>query len=392
MYHTVGRPIPDWAWSFLTVPYKIFENHLQWLVKAGYQTVDLYDLQAHVSGQKILSNPSVVLTFDDGYLDNWGYVGPLLSKYGLKGTVFANPEFVDPRDIVRPTIEDVWAGKIQEEDVPVRGFMSWPELKRLSDSGILSIQSHAMSHTWYPSGCKIVDFHHPGDGIYWLDWNEYIEEKPFYLRNPVNSNVTFGTPIYEHEQSLAAYKFNPPAEEVSELTGYVEQNGGLHFFDQLDWKEQLFEVSREIRQTSGNLGTLESEQEQEARYWYELTESKTVLESRLGKSLHFLCWPGGGYNQKSQAMALEIYSAVTLGSFDKSPMRNRCGEDAGLIRRIGVPCIEKGLKVHYFNGNYFVYVLDEFRGKKLARRRRQVLKLCKLIRIKCTELFSIEGK
>lgn len=378
MYHTVGRPIPDWAWSFLTVPYKIFESHLQWLVKIGYQTVDLYDLHAHVSGVKQLPKRSVVLTFDDGYLDNWGYVAPLLSKYGLKGTVFVNPEFVDPRNIIRPTIKDVWSGKLQDEDIPVRGFMSWPELKILADSGPLSIQSHAMSHTWYPSGNKIIDFHHPGDGVYWLDWNKYPEEKPCYLKDIGNSNVAFGTPIYAHDKSLAVHKFIPPSNEVSKLTEYVEQKGGILFFDQPDWKEKLFKISREVRQTTEKQGEFESEQEQEFRYNYELTESKKILEERLGKPMDFLCWPGGGYNQQSQEMALKIYSAVTLSSADKNPARNRVGEDSRFIRRTGVPCIELKGSVIYPEGLYFVKFMEEYIGERWARKQRQILKIAEL--------------
>jgi len=380
MYHTVGRSIPEWQWSFLTVPHKTFENHLQWLVKKGYQTVDLYELNAHVSGEKQLPKRSIALTFDDGYLDNWGYVAPLLSKYGFKGTVFINPEFVDPRDITRPTIKDIWSGHMREDDVPVRGFMSWPELKILADFGPLSIQSHAMSHTWYPSGNKIVDFHHPDDGIYWLDWNEYPKEKPFYLKNLENSKVSFGTPIYEHEKSLAACQFTPPSEEIQQLIEYVGQKGGRHFFDQLGWKEKLFEVSHKVRQSSENLGAIESEQEQQARYHYELSESKIILEKRLEKSMDFLCWPGGSYNQKSQAMALDIYSAVTLGSVDKNPARNRVGEDARFIRRIGVPCIESKGSVTYPGGLYFVKYIDEYIGEQWARKHRQILKLAELFR------------
>lgn len=388
MYHTVGRSIPEWEWSFLTVPYKIFESHLQWLVKAGYKTVDLYELHAHVSGKMKLPRRSVVLTFDDGYLDNWGYVAPLLSKYGLKGTVFVNPEFVDPRDIIRPTIKDVWSGEIHENDVPVRGFMSWPELKLLADSGPLSIQSHAMSHTWYPTGNKIVDFHHPDDGIYWLDWNDHPEKKPFYLENLNKSNVAYGTPIYEHGKSLAVRRFFPSSKEVLKLADYVERNGKDEFFKQANWRKTLVAVAEGVRCHGVNQDVFETEQEQNERYLYELTESKKILEEQLETPMNFLCWPGGGYNKKSQEMALEIYSAVTLSSSDKSSVRNRAGEDESLIRRVGVPCLEEGGNVYYFNGNYFVLYLDEFMGSKLARWQRQILKLLKLVSVKCAVFFK----
>ena len=375
MYHSVGRPIPEWEWSFLTVPYKIFENHLQWLVKARYQTVDLYELYAHVSGEKQLPERSVVLTFDDGYLDNWGYVAPLLSKYGLKGTVFVNPEFVDPREITRPTLEDAWSGKIQEQDVPVRGFMSWPELKSLAEYGPLSVQSHAMSHTWYPSGNKIIDFHHPDDVVYWLDWNQYPDDKPFYLKKLKTSKVAWGTPIYEHGTSLAVRQFFPDAETTASLITFVERNGGKKLFSKLDWREKLFTVARKAEIESKKQGYFESEAEQKKRYLYELTESRKILEKQLGKPMDFLCWPGGGYNQCSLELALQIYSAVTMSSVDKSPVKNRVGEDARFIRRVGVPCFEKMNKAHYFSGRYLVYFLGEFRRKKLYRRFRQLLKI-----------------
>ena len=334
MYHSVGRTIPDWEWSFLTVPYKIFENHLKWLVKAGYKTVDLYELNAHVSGKKILLNRCVVLTFDDGYLDNWGYVAPLLSKYGLKGTVFVNPEFVDPRNIIRPTIKDVWSGMIREGDVPIHGFMSWPELKILSESGPLSIQSHGMSHTWYPSGSKIIDFHHPGDNMYWLDWNKYPKKKPFYLSNLNKSNVAFGTPIYKHGKALSITKFFPNHSLTKELISYVSKNGGLLFFDNKEWRRKLFSEANTPKNKQLNTGYFETEYDRDFRYRYELSESKRILEEKLGKTVDFFFWPGGGYNERSQSIALELYRAITLKSSDTSDNKNRIGDDHRLIRRI----------------------------------------------------------
>lgn len=387
MYHTVGRPIPEWEWSFLTVPYKIFESHLKWLVKAGYKTVDLYELHAHVSGKKQLPKRSVVLTFDDGYLDNWGYVAPLLSKYGLKGTVFINPEFVDPRDIIRPTIKDVWSGKLQEEDVPVRSFMSWPELKLLSDSGPLSIQSHGMSHTWYPSGSKIIDFHHPNDGIYWLDWNEYPEEKPLYLENLNKSKVAWGTPIYEHDKALAGSIFSPNHDLDKEIVSYVQKNGGNDFFANKNWRKELFcEVSK-LKEEQVDIGCFEIEYDRDERYRYELTESKMIIEEKIGKPIDFFFWPGGGYNDRSQAIALELYTAITLRSSDTSQNRNRPKDDHRLIRRIAPRGIHFKGAYRYFGGRHFVLCLIEYEDGKLFSILRKISKFYEVIRAYCSCIF-----
>ncbi len=379
MYHTVGRSIPDWNWSFLTVPYEIFTDHLKWLVKSGYKTVDLDELSAHVTGEKILPKRSVVLTFDDGYLDSWTHVAPLLSRYGLKGTVFVNPEFVDPRNITRPSLEDVWEGKCRESELEVRGFMSWPELRQLAEKGPLSIQSHAMSHTWYPTGDTIIDFHHPEDGYYWLDWNSQPRQKPFYLLDPQKTLVPLGAPVYEHGKSLAVTRFFPDPEEAGQLVGFVKERGGSDFFAKPDWRQQLFNKAKKVRESGNCRGRMETPEEQTERYLFELTEAKRILEKRLSITTDFLCWPGGGYNEKSREMALKIYRAVTLSSGDNTPVKNCPGDNAALIRRCGVPGIEYKGQIRYAGGRYFIRFLDEYRGVSFARFRRQVLKFLYLL-------------
>ena len=374
MYHTVGRTMPDWNWSFLTVPFKVFENQLKWLVKAGYTTIDLDELHAHVSGDQILAKPAVVLTFDDGYLDTWTHVAPLLSRYGLKATVFVNPDFVDPRDIVRPTLHDVWAGTCTERDLEVRGFMSWPELRQLTEQGPICVQSHAMTHTWYPVGDKIIDFHHPGDDYYWLDWNRYPERKPFYLLDPQKSAVAWGTPVYEHAKSLQSPRFFPDPREAEHLVALVEQLGGEKFFRQSDWRQILYDEVQEHRRNGADTGRRETEEECIERYRYELGEAKRIIEKQLGVVTDFLCWPGGGYDECAREMALTIYKGVTLASSDPSPVQNRPGDNAAFIRRFGVPIIEYRGGIRYPGGRYLVRFLDEYRHVPLARFRRRVLK------------------
>jgi peptidoglycan/xylan/chitin deacetylase (PgdA/CDA1 family) len=375
MYHTIGRLMSDWKWLSLTVPATIFEDHLKWLVRAGYRTADLEELRSHVAGQRSLPQRSVVLTFDDGYLDNWTYAAPLLRKYGCVGTVFVNPDFVDPRDIVRPSLEDVWDRRTSEENLEVRGFMSWPELRLLAANGPIRVESHAMTHTWYPVGPKIVDFHHPGDGYFWLDWNAFPEQKPFYLAQPRTTNVPLGTPIYEHQKSLSATRFFPNPREAQALTDFVQDEGGEVFFSQDRWLEKLMGKAQQIRDRGDNAGTYESEEDRIARYRFELAESRTTLEANLGRKPGFLCWPGGAYNETSRSIALELYTAVTLGSADSSPVRNRPQEDARFIKRIGSPEIQHRRGVIYPGGRYLVHALREYQGSWIARRSRQVLKV-----------------
>ncbi len=54
----------------------------------------------------------VLITFDDGYGDNWVYAYPLLKKHGLKALLFVATSRVLKSDTVRPNLEDYWKGKV----------------------------------------------------------------------------------------------------------------------------------------------------------------------------------------------------------------------------------------------------------------------------------------
>jgi hypothetical protein len=375
MYHSVGRVLPDWHWSILTVPWWTFEDHLKWLAASRYRPADLGQLYDHVSGTRTLDPMSVVLSFDDGYLDNWTYAFPLLKKYGFKGTVCVSPEFVDPRDIVRPTLEDARAGRVDEGELEVRGFMSWPEMKRAVEEGVLSIESHTMTHTWYPVGPEVVDFHRPGDGHFWLDWNADVESKPFYLREPLHSAVPWGVPVYRHAKALEATRFFPDPSEAERLGEFVAANGGAAFFEQTGWRKRLEAELSAARAGAGGGGRMETPRERRERVDYELLESKRLIEDRLGVPVGSVFWPGGGYSDEALEVALDIYKSVTWSKQERWRMRNTIGDDPSKVSRRGVPFIENSKHRIHTGGRYLKWFLEEYRGVPAARKKRQALKL-----------------
>jgi len=374
MYHSVGRVLPDWQWSLLTVPWTTFEDHLHWLARRGYRSVDLGEVYDHVSGQKPLAGPCVALTFDDGYVDNWTFAAPLLARYGMRGTVCVTAEFVDPRAVVRPTLDDVWAGRARLDDLETRGFMSWDELARVSESGVLSVQSHATTHTWYPTGPEVVDFHHPGDGHYWLDWNAYPESKPFYLEDPFATRVPWGAPVYKHAKSLECVRFFPDEGETLHLQRVVADAGGERFFSEARWRETLTRALQAYRDRHGQRGRLEESAERHARLRVELAGARETIETRLSRPVAHLFWPGGGYSAESLEMALEVYRSVTLSGADRWRLHNRPGEDPRRVSRRGPPFVEAGGERVYNGGRVLDLMLKEYGASASARKQRQALK------------------
>ena len=158
MFHSVGLSGSDWVFSHISEPLKNFEAKLDALARKGCHTIHWSDLFSHMSGTAKLPHRTIMLTFDDGYLDNWVYVFPLIKRYGIKVTIFVSPEFVDPNENPRPTLEDVWSGRIKQSELQTRGFLCWEEMRAMSKSGLVDIQSHAFTHTWYFAGPKVMIF------------------------------------------------------------------------------------------------------------------------------------------------------------------------------------------------------------------------------------------
>lgn len=380
MYHSVGRPLPGWKTPWFTLPVEIFEDHLRHLAAAGFRSVGLDDVYDHVSGERVLPRNSVCLTFDDGYLDNWVYVVPLLKRHGFTGTVFVTPEFVDPRDVVRETITDPGFDSVRAAPSASGGFMSWAELRRAGD--VLSVQPHGLTHTQYPTGPEIIDYHHPGDGHAWLEWNVDPESKPFYIERLGESRVRWGTPVYVHGKSLEVTRFFPDPEESNALTAFVEQHGGASFFRRADWRAMLDAEAEKCRGGGQGRGRHETPEERRARYETELRESRRRVEEGVGGETEYFVFPGGGYNAESFELARSIYKSVAVKSPDKERLRNRPGEDPRCFSRRGTQLIGCGERARYTGGRYLVEFLREYRGSRVARRRRQAMKLCHLAALK----------
>jgi len=383
MYHTIGVMHNGWLWKYLTVDYRVFEHQMKILKRMGCHSVSLEEVYNHMKHGHPLPHNPFVLTFDDGYADNWIAAAPILKKYGFKGTVYVNPEFVDPRKDCRATLEDVWAGRCQEADLEWKGFLSWEEMRQLEKQGTLDIQSHAMSHTWYFSGHEVLDFQHPGDNYVWMNWNKYTEKKYLYMTEDQEQYKQYGVPIYQHGKSLQVRRYFQNTELDGKMMEYVRQNGNKSFFDAPDWKRKLFVLYNSL--TDKYPGRFETEDEMIARYDYEFSRSKQVLEQQLHKKVEYLCWPGGGYNEVSADMGPKIYKSVVLGSSDQRAKKNIYGSDPVWMKRTGGPFIHKGENFDHIKvlGGWSLYLtIKSLQGSKFHNLLRKVVKALHLLQFK----------
>ncbi len=338
MFHSVGLQDHSWAWSQISESLQTFEAKIADLSEAGFTSIFWSDLYQYMSGRKSLPRDSILLTFDDGYLDNWVYVFPILKKYGMKATIFMTTDFVDPGESLRPNLDSVAAGECSDSELSVPGFLSWPEMREMEASGFVDIQSHAMTHTWYFSGPRVVDIHRPEEvpRYPWLYWNARTDRKPCYLGEDQQHFLPWGYPVLEHEKSLAARRFLPDDTAVNELVQHVAENGGDRFCDSPAWEKELQDWMTHRFGEPQLPGVYESDEERRLRVLHELSGSKKVIEENLGKKVDFICWPGGANSEFVKELARESgYKSWTLDSKSEASKRNLPGEDPESIRRIG---------------------------------------------------------
>ncbi len=385
MYHSIGIVNKNWIWSFLTCPWELFEQHLICLKKYKMHTITLQQLYEYRKNNTEIFSNHVVLTFDDGYLDSWVFAYPLLKKYGFKGTIFVNPEFVDSRDIVRKNLDDVWHRGEPIERLETDGFLSWEEMRIMESEGIIDIQSHSMSHTWYFCGDEIIDFHSHGNNKYhWLFWNAYPERKSYYMNENQEHFVPYGTPIYKHGRSLGIRRYFEDKGLTQYLVNYAKEQGN-NFFNRKDWKNELFNQVRFYKSKNEVKDRYETDEEQEERFKYELIESKRILEDKIKKKVNFLCWPGGAFNDKALKIAKGGYIASTL-FYNDAKRGNTFGEDPSEINRIG--CVSAfywhSKFISYTDPVFFIANIRYFQGSKIY------LWIMRLYKIKYLFKFTIK--
>jgi len=374
MYHTVGIPDKKWKWQHLTCPYQIFEDQMKWLRKRGFVTITLNDLYEYIFHQREIPELSVILTFDDGYADNWIFAYPIMKRYGMKGNIFVNPEFADKRRIVRKRIDQIESiDELEREDIS--GFLSWDEMKECENEGVFDIQSHAMSHTWHPVSDRIIDFRHPGDRYIWMTWNDNPDRKP-ELQYDDPELINYGEPVYEFSKSLESPRYFPNENISRSLIEYVKKNGERAFFERADWKKILLAESEELKKEK-KPGRYETDEEYRGRIKNELIDSKRIIEEELDKKIDFLCWPGGSSTETGVEIAREAgYKMTTTGKDLPQPYRenllNLPSQKSDRIARIS-PILfwdgrnSKDSRIVYNSGFSLTVKLLQYKRMRLAQ-------------------------
>lgn len=170
MYHNICEDPNSPDISQNTISRKQFEEEMKQLISMGCNTVSFEQMIDYVENGTPLPKNPVCITFDDGYLSNYEIAFPLLKKYRMKATIF----------VIGATVGNTEHYK--DTDFPITPHFNYEQAKEMSDSGLISIQSHTYDmHQWaeYETGDRIRK------NILKLG-NETEEEYKSFLENDFN--------------------------------------------------------------------------------------------------------------------------------------------------------------------------------------------------------------
>jgi peptidoglycan/xylan/chitin deacetylase (PgdA/CDA1 family) len=126
MYHYISVP-PENADVYridLSVSPDTFQAQMQYLADNGHTPIDFYTLSRAITNHEPLPPKPVILTFDDGYLDMYETVYPILQAFGFVGTFFIPTDFIDNNRA---------------------GYMNWPMIEEMAAAGH-RFEPHSRTH------------------------------------------------------------------------------------------------------------------------------------------------------------------------------------------------------------------------------------------------------
>ena len=141
-YHQVTDEQLDPDFEVYNVPPEEFSAQLDYLQTQGYTTITLQDFMRVVHGKGELPDKPIVLTFDDGYADNYSTMLPILEAHSMTAVVYVitnelgkeNYLTLDAlKDMQRRGIE---IGSHTADHLPLTSLDAKAQLKQIHESKI----------------------------------------------------------------------------------------------------------------------------------------------------------------------------------------------------------------------------------------------------------------
>ncbi|UZP68082.1 polysaccharide deacetylase family protein [Desulfovibrio mangrovi] len=303
MYHYISR----WKNPIAVSP-ELFEEHCATMARKGWRGIGLDEAEDFFIQGKPLPDKSVLITFDDGFLDNYVYAFPILEKYGHKGTIFAVTGKIETGETPRNTLKQVWNNECSADALPrvdqpyvphalgfderTDHFISWEEARLMEKSGVVRVSSHSAWHKTVFVSPEYDGFFQPGKRSRTFD--------------RVDAEVIWGLPRFKNRPRLSNRAFIPSSRLMDAIRDLVpqEKEAAYAFFAEADNVERLKTLVEGF--SKEELGTYEDDMAMQGALRQELAEAKATVEQKLGRPERSLCWPWGAFSPDALSIGKDL--------------------------------------------------------------------------------------
>ena len=150
-----------------------FEAQMKYLAEEGYTTITPTELLDSWENGTPLPPKPIIITFDDGYKDNYTEAYPILKKYNLKATIFLVTGVVSAYP----------------------SYLTWEDVNEMQSSGLINFESHTITHSKLNEITSLDDL-----------WAELLGSREI-IESHTKAPVTF-----------IAYPYGSVNERIAELT------------------------------------------------------------------------------------------------------------------------------------------------------------------------------
>ncbi|WP_312353359.1 polysaccharide deacetylase family protein [Aminipila sp.] len=119
----------------------LFEDDLKYLNDNGYTAITMTELIDYVYNGAPLPKKPIILTFDDGFYNNYLYAFPALKKYDQKAVISILGYETDRYSLI----------KVYH---PYYSYLTWSQINEMIMSGHVEIQNHTYNMHTYDNGRK----------------------------------------------------------------------------------------------------------------------------------------------------------------------------------------------------------------------------------------------
>lgn len=148
MYHHILKKS-----GFIASSESEFRSQMSYLAKQGWHTLSLDEFARYKKGEFVPPKKSVLISFDDGWRDNFVYAYPILREFNLKACIFLVTGWIEAASEQKAKLGDVKPALLEHSKAkalasaqPAGLFLNWDEIEQMKHNGI-DFASHTHGHS-----------------------------------------------------------------------------------------------------------------------------------------------------------------------------------------------------------------------------------------------------